>query len=166
MILPASPIVAVLDGFRLVGLRWTCVQWDWSRKLVLSAGEQLPDLSRTGAIIVREIDNIVQLRCNYQSRIISLALSIWLFGAGHCILPSSSLIEGVAWYSGTWTWGLAFFAGDFNVDGGSFRFIFRALGFPFVAYCRTSIQGNDLTRVLVFAVCPGRTSVLNERSIR
>ena len=49
------------------------------------------------------------------------------------MVPSSSLIEGVAWYSGTW--GLAFFAGDFALDGVSLRFIAAALGLPRVAYC-------------------------------
>lgn len=52
---------------------------------------------------------------------IFLAFSIRSFGAGHWIEPSSSLMEGVAWYSGMS--GLAFFAGDLSLDGACLRFI-------------------------------------------
>ena len=41
--------------------------------------------------------------------------------------PSSSLMEGVAWYSGAS--GLAFFAGDFkSLDGACLRFILGVSG--------------------------------------
>ena len=45
--------------------------------------------------------------------------------------PSSSLSEGVAWYSGMS--GLAFFAGDLSLDGACLRFIFGGLRAVFEA---------------------------------
>ena len=63
----------------------------------------------------------------HHSRMIFLAFSIWSFGAGHWMEPSSSLMEGVAWYSGAS--GLAFFAGDFkSLDGACLRFILGVSG--------------------------------------
>jgi hypothetical protein len=67
-----------------------------------------------------------QLAGTYHSRMIFLAFSIWSFGAGHWMEPSSSLVDGVAWYSGMSD--LAFFAGDLSLDGDCFRFILGAFG--------------------------------------
>ena len=57
---------------------------------------------------------------------IFLAFSIWSLGAGHWMEPSSSLIEGVAWYSGISD--LVFFAGDLSLDGACLRFILGVSG--------------------------------------
>jgi hypothetical protein len=70
--------------------------------------------------------DVEDLPGTHHSRIIFRAFSIWSFGAGHWMEPSSSLIECVAWYSGMSD--LAFFAGDLSPDGACLRFILGAFG--------------------------------------
>jgi hypothetical protein len=80
------------------------------------------------------------------------------------MVPSSSLIEGVAWYSGTS--GLDFFAVGFSFDGGSLRFISTIFGRPRVAYCLFSIHSKYFAVAPVFGICRERTRLRKEQSMR
>jgi hypothetical protein len=80
------------------------------------------------------------------------------------MVPSSSLIEGVAWYSGTSSFD--FFAVDFSFDGGSLRFISTILGRPLVAYCLLSIHSKCFAVTPVCVKCRERTRLRKEQSMR
>lgn len=80
------------------------------------------------------------------------------------MVPSSSLIEGVAWYSGTG--GLAFFAGDFAFVGGSLRFIGAALGRPRVAYCLVLLHTNRFAAAIVIVLWRKRLRLRKVQSMR
>jgi hypothetical protein len=83
---------------------------------------------------------------------IFLAFSIWSLGAGHWIEPSSSLIDGVAWYSGRS--GLAFFAGDLSLDGACLRFILGAFGVGCEARDRICVRARR--NALLWIIVAGR----------
>jgi hypothetical protein len=80
------------------------------------------------------------------------------------MVPSSSLIEGVAWYSGTS--GLGFFAVGFSFDGGSLRFISTTFGRPRVAYCLLSIHCMCFAATRVFLKSRELTTLRKERNMQ